>query len=88
MLFSDFVFMKFNRVLLAVEHRKIDKLHTLVKNKKYFWVMAIPVMFFKPMSEQGYEILQEIVCLVVKYFFSIAIAKSCHFAMRIWLHTI
>jgi hypothetical protein len=29
MLFSDFVFMKFNRVLLAVEHKKTDKLQTL-----------------------------------------------------------
>jgi hypothetical protein len=29
MLFSDFVFMKFNRVLLAVEHKNIDKLQTL-----------------------------------------------------------
>jgi hypothetical protein len=29
MLFFDFVFMKCNGVLLAVEHRKIDKLQTL-----------------------------------------------------------
>jgi hypothetical protein len=32
LLFSDFVFMKFNRDLLAVEHRKKDKLQTLVPN--------------------------------------------------------
>jgi hypothetical protein len=31
MLFYDFVFMKFNRVLLAVEHRKIDKLQTPIE---------------------------------------------------------
>jgi hypothetical protein len=31
MLFSDFVFMKFSRVLLAVEHKKIDKLQTPIE---------------------------------------------------------
>jgi hypothetical protein len=32
MLFSDFVFIKFNRVLLAVEHIRKDKFQTLVQS--------------------------------------------------------
>jgi hypothetical protein len=33
MLFSDFVFVKFNRVLIAVEYEKKDKFQTLLETR-------------------------------------------------------